>query len=88
MIRINGFEFPEYSNAVILEPREVHSQAIVGYDKERDIAIYSERLFLMSLMLEHVMTYNDALEWLHYNTLAVGGVENYPIFLDDYVEYL
>lgn len=88
MIFINGFKISEYSNAVILEPRDIHSQAIIDYDIERDIMVYSERLFLMSLMLENDITYNDALEWLHYNTLAISGVENFPIFIDDYGEYL
>ena len=55
MIFINGFKISEYSNAVILEPRDIHSQAIIDYDIERDIMVYSERLFLMSLMLENLL---------------------------------
>ena len=48
MIIINGVEFPENTNAILLEPRTIYDYAIIEYDFERDVAIYSERLFLMS----------------------------------------
>lgn len=82
MILINGIEFPDDSEAIILEPREHHSPAIISYDKERDVAIYSERLFLMSLMVCNGFTYSQAIEWYSFNTLAVS-MKNYPVFIDD-----
>tara|TARA_B100000427_G_scaffold257199_1_gene220952 strand:- start:499 stop:765 length:267 start_codon:yes stop_codon:yes gene_type:complete len=82
MIIINGICFPKHSEAIILEPRECHSPAIIGYDQERDVAIYSERLFLMSLVLCQGYTYYEAIEWYSYNTLGTR-VKNYPVFITD-----
>ena len=82
MIIINGIQFPENSNAIILEPRDCHSPAIIRYDDERDIAIYSERLFLMSLMTCHEFTYTQAIEWYSYNTLGTK-IDHYPVFIDE-----
>ena len=82
MIVINGIEFPDDSEAMILEPREYHSPAIVSYDKERDVAIYSERLFLMSLMICNEYSYAQAIEWYSFNTLGMS-MKNYPVFIDD-----
>ena len=82
MIIINGIEFPENSNAIILEPRSCHSPAIINYDYERDVALYSERLFLMSLMECQDFTHTQAIEWYAYNTLGTR-LEHYPIFINE-----
>lgn len=82
MIIINGICFPEHSEAIILEPRECHSPAIIDYDKERDVAIYSERLFLMSLMVCQGFTYHEAIEWYTYNTLGTS-LRKYPVFITE-----
>jgi len=82
MIIINGIRFPENSEAIILEPRDCHSPAIIGYDIERDVAIYSERLFLMSLMVCQEYSYQQAIEWYTYNTLGIS-IENYPVFITE-----
>ena len=82
MVIINGIYFPENSKAIVLEPRECHDAAIIDYDTRRDIAIYSERLFLMSLMMCQGYSYMQAIEWYTYNTLCTS-VENYPIFITE-----
>ena len=82
MITINGIEFPNNSQAIILEPRECHSPAIIGYDCERDVAIYSERLFIMSLITCQGFTYEESIEWYSYNTLGTH-MSNYPVFITD-----
>jgi len=82
MIVINGICFPEHSEAIILEPRECHSPAIIAYDQERDVAVYSERLFLMSLMICQGYTYHEALEYYSYNTLGTR-LEKYPVFISE-----
>ena len=82
MIIINGIEFPENSNAIILEPRRCHSPAIINYDYERDVALYSERLFLMSLMECQDFTYTQAIEWYAFNTLETK-LKHYPIFINE-----
>lgn len=82
MITINGIHFPPDSRAIILEPRECHSPAIISYDMERDIAIYSERLFLMTLMVCNDFTYEQSIEWYFYNTLGTR-IDNYPVFITE-----
>ena len=82
MLVINGIEFPKNSQAIILEPRDCHSPAIIAYDCDKDVAIYSERLFLMSLMMCQGHSYHQAIEWYTYNTLGVS-MKNYPIFITE-----
>jgi len=82
MIIINGIRFPENSEAIILEPRECHNAAIIDYDIERDVAIYSERLFLMSLIVCQEYSYQQAIEWYTYNTLGIQ-ISNYPVFITE-----
>jgi hypothetical protein len=79
---INSIEFPEDSQAIILEPRAHHSPAIISYDPIRDIAVYSERLFIMSLMNYNNWFYSDAVEWFLYNTMGCSHMANYPAFID------
>lgn len=79
---INSIKFPEKSNAIILEPRDCHSPAIIRYDSERDRAVYSERLFLMSLMACNDWHYSEAVEWFLYNTMGCSHMANYPAFID------
>ena len=82
MIIINGICFPEHSEAIILEPRECHSPAIIDYDKERDVAIYSERLYLMSLVVCQGFSFEEAIDWYYYNTLGTV-LQNYPVFITE-----
>ena len=82
MIVINGIEFPEHTNATLLEPRTIYDYAIIGYDSARDIAIYSERLLLMSCC--QFMTYFEALENYSYNVIGASKYhKNYPVFINE-----
>lgn len=85
MIAITGannkkFFLGDDTNAIVLEPREHHDSAIIGYDANKDIFLYSKQLFLDQLMAQD-MTYEEAIEWYHHNTLGTY-VKNYPVFLD------
>lgn len=82
MPTINSIDFPDNSKAIIMEPRKCHSPAIIRYDAVRDIAIYSERLFIMSLMCCQEMTFSESVDWYLYNTLGTSA-PNYPVFIDD-----
>ena len=82
MPTINSINFPDNSRAIILEPQECHNPAIIRYDAERDIAVYSERLFLMSLTHCQGMTPSEAMEWYTYNTLGTN-MRNYPVFITE-----
>ena len=81
MIVINGFKLPDSTGAIKLEPARVLDKAVVKYDKEKDILIYSVEL-LLECFQESGMTEEEARDWFSYNTLRTGDyVKQYPEFI-------
>ena len=81
MIKINGITIPEDTDAIKLEPSNLLDKAVVKYDKERDILYYSVDI-LIQCFQESGMSYEEAWEWFHYNTLRTANyVANYPEFI-------
>ena len=81
MIKINGIILPENTGAIKLEPSNLLDKAVVKYDKEKDILIYSVEV-LLECFQEDGMTYEEARDWFSYNTLRTGDyVKQYPKFI-------
>ena len=58
-------------------------EAIIGTDYRTDRVIYSIRKCIRILMRRDNMTYEEALEYLEFNTLCAFFGEGTPIFLND-----
>jgi predicted nucleotidyltransferase len=58
-------------------------EAIIGTDYRTDRVIYSIRKCIRILMRRDNMTYEEALEYLEFNTLCAYVGEGTPIFLND-----
>ena len=81
MIKINGIMLPENTGAIKLEPSKLLDKAVVKYDKEKDILIYSVES-LLECFQESGMTEEEARDWFSYNTLRTGDyVKQYPEFI-------
>ena len=71
--QINGFEIP--TGSILLEPREYHDQAIIGFDK---VVLYDYDLLIESF-IEQGFTYDEAIDWISYNTIRTGEyIQNFP----------
>ena len=66
MINIEDLELED--GAVILEPQSSYNKAIIGISIDSKHLIYSYDL-LLSTLIEGGMSYDDARDWLDYNTL-------------------
>lgn len=72
---------PENTGAIKLEPSKLLDKAVVKYDKEKDILIYSVES-LLECFQESGMTEEEARDWFSYNTLRTGDyVKQYPEFI-------
>ena len=81
MIIINGITIPENTGAIKLEPSSLLDKAVVKYDKEKDILVYSAEI-LIECFQEDGMTEEEARDWFSYNTLRTGDyVKQYPEFI-------
>jgi len=81
MIKINGITLPDGTGAIKLEPSSLLDKAVVKYDKEKDILVYSAEM-LIECFQEDGMTEEEARDWFSYNTLRTGDyVEQYPEFI-------
>jgi hypothetical protein len=58
-------------------------EAIIGSDYRTDRRVYSVRKCIKILMKRDMMTYEEALEYLEFNTLCAYVGEGTPIFLND-----
>lgn len=75
--KINGFDIPDGS--ILLEPRKYHDKAIIGF---KDVVLYDYDLLLDSFV-EQGMTYEEASEWISYNTIRTGQyIDNFPKVID------
>lgn len=52
----------------MLEPRKVHDKAIIGF---KEVVLYDYEL-LIEGFLELGLSYDEALEWIDYNTVRSG----------------
>ena len=69
---------------VILEPQDTFNYGIVGYKPKEEKLIYALSRLIHSLCEKEDCEYEEALEWLYYNTIRSSHyVENYPIILED-----
>ena len=81
MIIINGITIPENTGAIKLEPSSLLDKAVVKYDKEKDVLVYSAEI-LIECFQEDGMTEEEARDWFSYNTLRTGDyVKQYPEFI-------
>ena len=81
MIKINGITLPNGTGAIKLEPSSLLDKAVVKYDKEKDILVYSAEM-LIECFQEDGMTEEEARDWFSYNTLRTGDyVKQYPEFI-------
>ena len=81
MIKINGITLPENTGAIKLEPSSLLDKAVIKYDKEKDILVYSAEI-LIECFQESGMTEEEARDWFSYNTLRTGDyVKQYPEFI-------
>ena len=81
MIIINGITLPENTGAIKLEPSSLLDKAVVKYDKEKDVLVYSAEI-LIECFQEDGMTEEEARDWFSYNTLRTGDyVKQYPEFI-------
>ena len=81
MIKINGITLPDGTGAIKLEPSSLLDKAVVKYDKEKDILVYSAEM-LIECFQEDGMTEEEARDWFSYNTLRTGDyVKQYPEFI-------
>lgn len=79
MINIEDLELED--GAVILEPQTSYNKAIIGISIDSKHLVYSYDL-LLSILVEGGMSYEDAMDWLEYNTfrsLEYMDVEYRPI---------
>ena len=70
-----------HEDTIILEPRIAFDLGIIGYNEEEGRLIYSIAKLITALMNHYELSHMDAVEWLEYNTLGVGGIKKYPIFI-------
>jgi len=75
------------TNTIILEPREVFNQGIIGYDESQNKLIYSYHEIVIALAISYLKEepgssfsyqYEAAEDWVQYNTLGTF-VTGYPI---------
>ena len=81
MIKINNIELPDETNAIRLEPASDLDEAVVGYDIERDVLMYSSEILVLCFQ-NMGMSHEEAWEWFYYNTLNIY-LDHYPVFLDN-----
>lgn len=72
------FENPDYDSAII------------GYDENRDRVIYDYELMVEHLMNEQGLTYEDAVEFIDYNTVRSCPYmgEKAPIIMRNIVNFI
>lgn len=66
MVNIEDLELEE--GTIVLEPQSSYNKAIIGVSIDSKHIIYSYDL-LLSILVEGGMSYDDARDWLDYNTL-------------------
>ncbi len=76
--------------ALLLEPREVYDEALVGATNTPDdhwprtkgiwVAVYDEELCLQAIMKWQACEYREAAEWFGYNTSGAWSGEGTPTF--------
>lgn len=66
MVNIEDLELEE--GTIVLEPQSSYNKAIIGVSINSKHIIYSYDL-LLSILVEGGMSYDDAMDWLEYNTL-------------------
>lgn len=79
MVNIEDLELEE--GTIVLEPQSSYNKAIIGVSINSKHIIYSYDL-LLSTLVESGMSYEDAMDWLEYNTfrsLDYMDVEYRPI---------
>ena len=76
----------EYGGYAIFEP-EHYDEGIIGITEDGRV-IYSYALLAETLMLHDEMTYEDAIEWLDYNTVrSIPYMGEYqPVMMYEYPE--
>ena len=62
-------EFDIDENAVVLEPRRIFDPAIIGTEASSGRAVYGYSRLVRQLTKNHGMTYDEAVEFLDYNTM-------------------
>jgi hypothetical protein len=81
MVNIEDLELEE--GTIVLEPQSSYNKAIIGVSIDSKHIIYSYDL-LLSILVEGGMSYEDAMDWLEYNTfrsLDYMDVEYRPIII-------
>ena len=69
---------------LILEPKETYDKGIVGYRPKEKKLVYALSLLIHALVEDNDWEYEEALEWLSYNTIrACQYGEFAPIILED-----
>ena len=76
--QINGVKIP--TGAILLEPREFHDKAIVGFN---EVVLYDYDLLIESF-INQGLTYDEAIDWINYNTIRAGDyIPNFPKIIKD-----
>ena len=69
---------------LILEPKETFDKGVVGYRPQEKKLVYALSLLIHALVEDNDWEYEEAVEWLHYNTIrACQYGEFAPIILED-----
>lgn len=68
----------------ILEPKDTFDKGIVGYRPKEKKLVYALSLLIGALVEDNDWEYEEAVEWLHYNTIRACQYGEYsPIILED-----
>tara|TARA_R110000824_G_scaffold94837_2_gene228511 strand:+ start:566 stop:820 length:255 start_codon:yes stop_codon:yes gene_type:complete len=69
---------------LLLEPREQFDEALVGYVNrfgQETIACYDYDLVMEALQTHQDMSYEEAVEWYHFNMIGAWAGERTPCFI-------
>lgn len=71
-------------DTLILEPKDTFDKGIVGYRPKEKKLVYALSLLISAVVEDKDWEYEEAVEWLHYNTIRACQYGEYaPIILED-----